>query len=502
MGMSNTLLTRGRGFKPGQLDYLRRVGADLAELGRIKNRAMPAPATDAEIDAIPLPVNDIELSEFYGGGGETVKLVLSHPKNISRFTTRYAKAQQGDGTKLHADVENAVNAALLRHMKDMTGDDRRALDKMRSDGRLNLSPQDQIRHKYAAAYNAKADGAVLDNEFENLGGFAKTIYWNNKSADDRNKLNRLMNAFSSVVPADGGFLIPETLRAELLRVSLESSVVRSRARVIPMETLRVPIPMIDSTTNNGSVYGGMIAYWGEESAALTESQAKFGRIMLEANKLYGFAIVPNELIQDSLMSFVALIDQLWPEALAFFEDLGFIRGSGVGEPYGLLGNPATVAVAKETSQAAATIVFQNVIKMYARMLPTSINRAVWLASPDIFPELATMALNVGTGGSAVWMPDAHGAPQLTLMGRPVVISEKLQTLGTQGDLAFVDLGYYLVGDRQSMSARSSEEYRFANDQTAFRIIQRVTGRPWLQQPLTPANGGNTLSPFVELATRS
>jgi HK97 family phage major capsid protein len=497
--------TLARGLSAGKLDHLRRIGLTSADIGRIVNRTLEAPATEAEIDAIPLPAADTALAEFFGDTSNVhTKTLYKHPQNLARFVARYARAQQRDGGPVdQRQIEDAAKTAVYAFMRDATGDDKAAIDKMRADGRLNLSPQQQVQRKFAAAYNAKADGAVLDGEFPDMAHFARAIHWNNKRPDDQAKLARIVNSFSSVVPSDGGFLIPETLRAELLRVSLESSVVRSRARVIPMETLRVPIPMIDSTTNSGSVYGGMVAYWGEESAPLTESAAKFGKIMLEANKLYGFAIAPNELLQDSLMSFVALIDQLWPEAISFFEDLGFLRGSGVGEPYALLGNPATVAVDKETGQDAATVVFQNVIKMYSRMLPASLSRAVWLASPEVFPELATMALNVGTAGSAVWMPDAHGAPQLTLLGRPVILTEKAQVLGTQGDLAFVDMGYYLIGDRQSMSADSSKEYKFGHDQTAFRIIQRVTGRPWLQQAITPANGSsNTLSPFVELATRS
>jgi HK97 family phage major capsid protein len=117
--------------------------------------------------------------------------------------------------------------------------------------------------------------------------------------------------------------------------------------------------------------------------------------------------------------------------------------------------------------------------------------------------LATMALNVGVGGSAVWIPDAHGAPQLTLLGCPVILSEKAPgVLGAQGDISFVDLGYYLIGDRQQMSLESSEHVGFRNDTTDFRIIQRNDGRPWLQSAITPQNGGPTMSPFVQLAVRS
>jgi hypothetical protein len=52
-----------------------------------------------------------------------------------------------------------------------------------------------------------------------------------------------------------------------------------------------------------------------------------------------------------------------------------------------------------------------------------------------------------------------------------------------------------------MSAMSSPHFKFQNDQTAYRIIERVDGRPWLQSPITPQNNGPTLSPFVQLAAR-
>jgi len=54
-----------------------------------------------------------------------------------------------------------------------------------------------------------------------------------------------------------------------------------------------------------------------------------------------------------------------------------------------------------------------------------------------------------------------------------------------------------------MQMARSEHVKFLFDQTAFRIIERVDGRPWLNTPITPVNGGPTLSAFVELnATRT
>jgi HK97 family phage major capsid protein len=141
--------------------------------------------------------------------------------------------------------------------------------------------------------------------------------------------------------------------------------------------------------------------------------------------------------------------------------------------------------------------------MYARMLPSSLNNAVWIASPDTLPQLMTTALTVGTGGAPIGMANFDGtsSPTLSLLGRPVIISEKVSSLTNQGDLSFVDFSQYLLGDRMSMQAELSTDYKFANDVTAFRFIERVDGRPWMQSAITPKNGGNTLSPYLQLGAR-
>src|SRR5690606_36885955 len=121
-----------------------------------------------------------------------------------------------------------------------------------------------------------------------------------------------------------------------------------------------------------------------------------------------------------------------PEALAWFDDVAFTEGNAVGQPLAYLTAPAAVTVPKESGQGAGTIVWENIVKAYSRMLPSSIARAVWVAHIDTFPELATMALSVGTGGSAVWIGtgahDGAGAPPMTILGRPVIFTEKVSSV--------------------------------------------------------------------------
>lgn len=373
--------------------------------------------------------------------------------------------------------------------------------------RPDLRPTDVVK-THGAHYNPKAAGVAVDAIVDDGFDFLHTLYSNHKQThapgvDD--KMTKIRNAsFASTVPYEGGFLIPEILRSELLRIALEKSIMRSRARVIPMDSLRVPFPAIDTTTNATSVYGGIVTYWTEEGAALTQSAASFSRVVLDAKKLTAYTAVPNELVQDSTISFDAFIGQIFPEAMAFQEDFAFIQGTSAGEPLGILaaGNGATVVQAGQGGQTTKTIVWENVVNIYSRMLPQSLDRAVWLCSPDTLPQLYTMGLAVGTGGGPIFMGFGEGGqtPGMTLLGRPLIITEKAPALGSQGCLSFVDIGMYLIGDRMAMTASVSDQYLFGQDLVAFRLIERVDGRPWVQSAITPANGSsNTLSPYVQLA---
>lgn len=448
----------------------------------------------------PIPKSAAELAEFMGDPGR-YKPVIASKEALIEFIKAYGEQQQGDGTELQRTVNEQVQKGLADFLRENGVEDLKRPD-LRTQAIADPYANVSATAKAQGLYNKSAIGAAVDGLFANSGEYFKAIWRGNGSRETeevRAKLEKLRN-FSSDVPSDGGFLIPETLRSELLRVALETALVRPRARVVPMETLRVPFPAIDSTSNQNSVYGGITGFWTEESGKLQGSKPRFGRVVLDAKKLTAYTEVPEELLSDSIISLTMFIDQMFPEALAFFEDLAFLTGTGVGEPLGVLNGAAAISVPRAT---ASEIAFIDVVNMFSRMLPQSMPRSVWIASIDTFPQLASMVISDSNGvaSPAVWLNNGQviGAPPMTIMGRPVVFTEKTPALGGAGDLSLVDFGFYLIGDRQAMQARQSDDFKFDVDEVAFRVIERVDGRPWLQSAITPANGGPTLSPIVKLA---
>jgi HK97 family phage major capsid protein len=163
-----------------------------------------------------------------------------------------------------------------------------------------------------------------------------------------------------------------------------------------------------------------------------------------------------------------------------------------------------VQVAKETGQAAATVLTENIVKMWSRMFGPCRDKAVWLINQDVEPQLFTMTVGVGAGGQVTYLPPGglSAKPFATLMGRPVLPVEWCATLGTAGDIILADLSQYVTISKGGIDYNQSMHLRFDYDEQAFRFVFRVDGQPWWSSALTPFKGSNTQSCFVTLATRS
>lgn len=423
-------------------------------------------------------------------------------EGLTKYTQAYEAAKHKADPELAAQMREQAQIAVVEMMARATEDDENGGKKAGKKARVVAAGTFQT-------HNPEAIGAALDGIAPSLGHYVRAI-WKHQNPNTtpdaaEAKIVQQVLAYQEKVPDQGGFLVPEEYRSQILQLSLGQAIVRPRAQVFPMSTATLSVPVVDETTRVGSVLGGVVVYRTEEGAELTASDAKFGRIKFEASKQTALAELTNELLKD-VPALSSWIDQNIPAALAYAEDADYIGGNGAGMPLGALhaNNTALIVVAKETSQTASTIVLQNVLGMIARF-GGNYNRAVWLASPDALKEIYTMGLTVGTGGSAVMISPGGGtdAPALTLFGRPLIFSEMAPAaLGTQGDLSLVDYGWYGIGDRQAVTVDMSAHVKFTSDKTVVRAIARNDGRPLVLSPLTPRNNSATLSPFVTLATRA
>jgi HK97 family phage major capsid protein len=192
--------------------------------------------------------------------------------------------------------------------------------------------------------------------------------------------------------------------------------------------------------------------------------------------------------------------------IGFQVDDAIINGTGAGRPLGILQAGCLVSQGAEAGQAADTVIYENIVKMWSRLFPGSQTNAVWLINQNVFPQLATMSLSVGTGGGPVWLPagGASASPFSTLMGRPVMPIEQCPSIGDVGDIVLADFSNgYILAEKGGIESNMSIHVRFIYDESIFRFVIRLDGQPVRASALTPYKGGATFtqSHFVALAAR-
>jgi len=308
-------------------------------------------------------------------------------------------------------------------------------------------------------------------------------------------------ALSTQTGTQGGYTVPEEFLPRLLALATENAVVRPRATVIPMTSRSVQVPCLDATTvptaGDSAFLGGLVARWTEEASSLTETEPTFRQVELVAHELSGYAKVSTTLMQDNAVGLEALLLTLFGRAVGWHEDYAFLRGNGVGKPLGVLNAGALITVASRS--AASAFALSDAANMLARLLPGwSRRNTVWAMHPTVLAKLFTMSES-GTGSDLMVVDRGTDLPTMSLLGIPVVVTEKVPSLNTVGDVLLLDLKHYLLGDRQQVEVAYSEHVAFTTNQAAWRFVARVDGQPWLRDKVTLTDTSSTLSPFVALA---
>lgn len=391
------------------------------------------------------------------------------------------------GSKINDLQRQARNAGRSLTAKEV-GDIAEAesvIDKLR----LELPATSPLSLQGSGIQNSS--GSSLKNGgFKNFNEFLTVI--SSGKFDDR-----IVNTASETLPSGGGFSVPEEFAAWLLDASLEDEIVRPRAQVWPMKSETLKVPGFDAASHTSSLYGGLTGTWIAELGASTEVFAKLRQIQLSTKKLACYTAASNELVADGI-DYEKQIQAALIKTIGWYLDYAFIQGTGAGQPLGIINDPALVTVSKETGQKTSTVVFENCVKMYARLAPQCMNKAVWLASQTLVPQLLTMSLSVGTGGAPIQPAVMQQNGQFSLLGKPVIFSEKIPALGSLGQLMLTDLSQYIVGMRKEVTIDKSIHPGWTTDTASYRAIVRADGQGSWDKAITP-KAGDSLSWCVALA---
>lgn len=422
-------------------------------------------------------------------------------------------------TGLISVVEKKIDEAKIAFMNDVTGkygepdpEYRKTVDDAIGD------MQGQLKELMKAGPTEKLGGVDEKGDpwcgYDPLlggGDYMKDIYelgMYNKVPDKLNALinmQREKNVKAGKAAGDGlevdraefgGFLAPEAFRMAIWTPALEQSNLMGLVQVLPVtgnQQIRLPV-VADSDHSAGTVYGGIIFYDEGENDTLTESRPKFEMVEWNMGMQAAFVHASDAMMRFTPITASAMMSSLYAEALAWRIDFLLLKGSGLGQPTGFLNADSKIAQAKETGQAAGTIEYENLINMFARSIHE--DRTVWAYNKTCFPQLASLAFVVGTGGTAISKEDAF-------QGRPFFSSEHMSAVGDLGDIALLVPSEYIVTIPAGMTNGTwdtSIHFSFDKVKTSFRSVFYMDGKIKRRTTLQP-RFGDTLASVVTLAAR-
>lgn len=362
--------------------------------------------------------------------------------------------------------------------------------------------------------------------FRGHGDFALAVYHQAMGSAPRDerleRISQYQAALDHNVPQSGGLLLPPahntTIYNHMMGARTNLMALCDRYPLTGNLTIEL-IANAETSRVAGSRWGGVQSYWVEDGTSVTDSQPKVRMIELRPRQLATLVKVTNTLLNNSA-ALEAFLDQAAVDDQIQTINNAIMRGDGVAKPKGFLNSGALVTITKETSQAAATINQQNVLKMWARLLDEDAMNVAWLINRDAVPQVNAIAASGASGTIPVMLATQDGWPTMAvpgpmmLQGKPIRRVEQASTLGTVGDIILVSMGGYALAYRArgdgsgsidgepAIQKDMSMHLEFDKNRTAFRYIIAVDGQTWLQSAITPEQGSSTLSHFVVVETRS
>jgi len=385
----------------------------------------------------------------------------------------------------------------------------------------NEEPHNSPGYVVARVTEDEADRALKGNPFKTFGDMAMAV----KAAGIRQEDTDLrllplqsedgfmipgpfvkQTGLSEGAPAAGGFLVGTDERLSPISRDWAVGNLLSRVSMFPVSgnSNGMTFNFENETSRvDGSRRGGVLGYWAAEAGVKTASQPEWRQVSLRLKKLVALVYATDELLADAA-ALESYLQRIYPEELMFKAEDAIINGTGAGMPLGILASGAAFSVAKEAGQTAATVVAENLVKMWTHR-DMSYNDYVWLVNQEVEAQLMLMGLSVGVGGVPAYMPPGgfSVAPYGTIFGRAVLPLEYCAALGTVGDIMLVAPSAYYAIQKGGVESASSIHVKFVYDETVWRFVYRIDGTPSINTPLTPYKGtASSISPFVTLATRA
>lgn len=341
---------------------------------------------------------------------------------------------------------------------------------------------DQLAEKFLAGAEASRS-RVLDTgkKAKKTGDDETRDFMKALFAGDRDHLK----AVSGLTDGAGGYLIPEELRSEVLRIAEDQyGLARRDMRYLPFtgpgNERKIP-----------SLASSVSTFWTDEAATKKSTAPTFSIVTQTMKKLAAIVPMTEEILEDSTINLTALVAELFAEAVAKEEDLQFFNGNGTVWT-GILNN-GNVNVVNIATQNPANVTAENLLSVIDATPTGALTGSKFYMSRTVYSTLRKLREDAvtaadGKGGYLISNPVA-GEPA-TIWGYPIEVTDAFPAVSITGiSKPFVLFGNLkraaIFGDKQQLRVKMLDQATIRNvadsgdinlaaqDMVAVRIVERV-----------------------------
>ncbi len=255
------------------------------------------------------------------------------------------------------------------------------------------------------------------------------------------------------VDAEGGYLVPEDFRAELIKNLTEISPVRQAARIMRTGRDEVTLPTRTDT---------LTAAWVAEKSASSETQPVYGQKQIPVYESRCYVDATNKLLEDAAFNIGSELSMDFAEEFGRLESDAFFNGTGSGQPTGLL---QASGVPETTAASYGAITYDELVDLFYALKAFYRRNGAWMMNASTIAEVRKLT---DSQNRPLWTESIADGSPATILGRPVIEAP---------DMPSIDL---TVSPTPSISP-----ILFGDFNQAYRIVDRVD-LSVLRDPFTQA----------------
>ena len=277
-------------------------------------------------------------------------------------------------------------------------------------------------------------------------------------------------AMSEGSDSEGGFLVPPTYEAAIIRLVAKYGIARRKCRIKPMSS---------DTDDQPRRTGGLIAYAAGEIQAATASTMAGDSVKLVAKDFVALTYWSRNLEEDAAIAIADLNATEMGLAFAKKEDECLFLGDAASTYNGIVGlknalNAGSVVTAASTHTTLATLTMADFYSMQGALATYADDSAEWYVHKSVWAQAMQ---RLGQAQSGVTSTEiVNGMSRDLFLGRPVNFVTSMTSTATTSTAGVVYYGDLMMsatfGDRRGLNVATSREVAFVTRQIAMLATER------------------------------